>query len=95
MEETLATASQDLPAEGAEEISWEVISHEGEGNSPCHQSFEEALFSWLQVLRESDKLLPITEEWRHNLTVSVTYFFFISIFSQFFLAFSFSLPSLF
>ena len=50
MEETLATASQDLPAEAAERISWEVISSEREGNSPPHQSFEEALFSWSQVL---------------------------------------------
>ena len=56
-------ASQDLPTQGEEEIGREVIPNEGEGDSLAHQSFEEALFSWSWVLKDSDELLPLTEEW--------------------------------
>ena len=57
--------SRGLPTKEEEDMGGEVISSEGEGDSPAHQNFEEALFSQSWV----------TEEWRHHLTISVMYSF--------------------
>ena len=66
--------SQGFPAEGEEEMGKEDIPCESEGNSLAHQSFEEALFGWPQVHKDSDKLVTsLTEEWWLHLTVSVIY----------------------
>ena len=94
-------ASKDLPTKREEVTSGEVIPSVGQEDSPAHQSFKEALLGWSWVLKDSDESLPLTEEWWQHLTVSVRYFFHfysvfhhiifpISIFSQFFLTFSFS-----
>ena len=56
-EETLTAASQDLPTEKKVETGEEIMPSEGEGDSPAHQSLEEALFGWAQVLEDSDKLI--------------------------------------
>ena len=55
-------ASRGLPAKEDEDTGEEVILSEGKGDSPAHQCFEEAHFGWSQVLEDSDKSLPITEE---------------------------------
>ena len=65
-------ASQDLPTKGEEKTGGEVIPSKGEGDSPASQSFEETLFCWSWVLKDSDKLLPLTKEQKQNLTTSVT-----------------------
>ena len=51
--------SQDLPTEEEEEAGGEVIFSEGEGDNPASQSFEEALFGWSWVLKDSDESLPL------------------------------------
>ena len=45
----------------------------GEPGSPTHQSLEGAMFGWPWVLKDSGKLLPLTEEHHKHLTVSVIY----------------------
>ena len=63
--------SRDLPVK--EDVGEEVIASEGQGDSLACQSFEETLFGWSWVLKDSGNLLPLTEEWRHHLTISVMY----------------------
>ena len=53
--ETLVAITKDLPTEGKEETGRENIHSEEESTSPAHQSFKEAVFSWSQVLKDSDK----------------------------------------
>ena len=53
-------ASQNLLTQ-AEEICGEIIPSEGEGDSLACKSFEEALFGWARVLKDSDEFLPLTE----------------------------------
>ena len=72
-EETLVASSRDLPMQEEGDASGEVIPSEGGGDSPGCQSFEETLFGWSQVLEDSSKLTPLTEELRHHLTFSVMY----------------------
>ena len=73
-EETLQgakAASRGLPMK--EEEGEEALSSEGEPGSLAHQSFKDALFGWFQVLKDSGKLLPLTEEHWQHLTVLVIY----------------------
>ena len=71
-EETLQAASRGLPTKEVD-VGGEVIPSEGEDDSPPHQNFEEALFSWPSFLRDSGELLPLTVERRQELTVSIIY----------------------
>ena len=73
-EETLQAASRGLPT-NQEDEGGEFIPSEGEGDSPAHQSFKEALFGWSQILEDSCESLPFTEKRRQELTVSVIYFY--------------------
>ena len=67
-EETLQAASRYLPTHKEDE-GGRVIPSEGCGDSRAHQSFEEALFSWLQTFKDSNKMHPLTEERRQELNI--------------------------
>ena len=59
-----------LPAEGKEEVGGKVIPGEG-GWQPDLSELHGGPFGWSWVPKDSGESLPLTEEWRHHLTVSV------------------------
>ena len=77
---------QGLPVDEEDEDR-EVIPSEGEGDSLAHQSLE-ALFGWSQVLKDSGKSLPLTEDRRQELTASVIYFYLFQHFHLIFFPFT-------
>ena len=66
---------QHPPTKGEKETDGEDILREGDSNGPAHQSFEEALFGWSWVLKDSDESLPLSEERWHLLIVLVIYMY--------------------
>ena len=73
-EETVMAVSKSLPSEGKEEMCGKDIPSEWH-DSPSHQSFKKAPFTWSQVLEDSDKSLPLTEEWQLHVMISVIYIY--------------------
>ena len=73
-EEILQTDPRGLPTKEVDE-GREVIPSEGEGDSPAHQTFEEALFGWSWVLQDFGESLPLIDERRPELAVSVIYLY--------------------
>ena len=73
-EEILQAASRGLFTDEKDE-GGEVIPSEGKVDSLAYQSFQEPLFGWPWVLKDSGELLPLMEERRQELTVLVIYFY--------------------
>ena len=72
-EETLAAASRGPPS--VKMRMWVRRSFPvRRDDNPAHQSFNEALFGWSWVLKNSGESLPLTKERGYQLTVSVIYF---------------------